>query len=64
MTFMKESFIKDRLVVHQVTTSGTVSDNKWQRVIQQMTASSTTSDNKWQRMVQQMKTNKSKWEWF
>ena len=46
-------------MVPQVTTSGTTSDNKWQRVIQQMTAGSTTSDNEWCNKWKRMKANES-----
>ena len=35
----------------RVTTSGTASDNEWQRVVQRMTTSGTTSDNEWQRVT-------------
>ena len=52
-------------MVHWMTTSGTTSDkkwqrvktndidgyNEWQRVVQRVTASGTTSDNEWQRMT-------------
>ena len=32
-------------MIHQVTTSGTTSDNEWQRVTTIMTTNGTTSDN-------------------
>ena len=38
-------------------TSGTSSDNEWQRVVQRVTTSSTTSDNEWQRVVQRATTS-------
>ena len=37
--------------MHHVKTSGTTSDNEWQRVVQRVTTSGTTSDNKWQQVV-------------
>ena len=58
-------------------TSGTSSDNEWQRVVQQvatMTTSGTTSDNEWynkwynewqqvvQRVVQRVTTNGNEWQ--
>ena len=39
-------------------TSGTSSDNEWQR----MTTSGTTSDNEWQRVVQRVTTNDNEWQ--
>ena len=42
----------------QVITSGTTSDNKWQRVVQRVTAGGTTSHNEWQRM----RKNENEWE--
>ena len=44
----------------RVTTSGTTSDNKWQRVTTSGTTSGTTSDNEWQRMT----TNDNEWQWM
>ena len=53
---------KDRQVLHQETTSGTTSDNKWQ----QMTTSGTTNDkewyNEWQRVVQRVAANDNEWQ--
>ena len=46
-------------MVRRVTTSGTTSDNKWQRVAQLVT----TNDNEWQRVVQRMATNDIDWQW-
>ena len=42
-------------------TSGTTSDNEWQRVVQRVT----TNDNEWQWVVQQVPTTDNKWhrEW-
>ena len=40
------------------TTSGTSSDNEWQRVVQRVI----TSDNEWQRVVQRKTTNDNKWQ--
>ena len=34
-----------------MTTSGTTSDNEWQRVVQRVTTSGTTNDNEWQRVT-------------
>ena len=39
-------------------TSGTSSDNEWQRVVQRMT----TSDNEWQQVVQRMTTSDNEWQ--
>ena len=43
----------------RVTTSGTTSDNEWQRV----TASGATSDKEWQRVIQRVTTSDNKWQW-
>ena len=40
------------------TTSGTSSDNEWQRVVQRVI----TSDNEWQRVVQRKTTNDNEWQ--
>ena len=59
-------------------TSGTTSDNEWQRVVQRVTTSGTTSDNEWQRVttsgttidkewqrvIQRVTTNDNKWQWM
>ena len=34
-----------------MTTSGTTSDNGWQRVVQPVTTNGTTNDNEWQRVA-------------
>ena len=56
ISIKKRSFIKRQ-------TSGTSSDNEWQRVVQRVTMSGTTSDNEWynewKRLVQRMKANDS-----
>ena len=49
--FIIRSFIKRQ-------TSGTLSDNEWQR----MTTSGTTSDNEWQLVVQRVTTNDCEWQ--
>ena len=46
-------------MVHRVTTSGTTSDNEWQRV----TTSGTTSDNEWQRVTTSGTTSDKEWKW-
>ena len=46
-----KSFIKRQ-------TSGTSSDNEWQRVVQRVT----THDNEWQRVVQRMTTSDNEWQ--
>ena len=48
-----------------MTTSGTASDNEWQRVYnerQQMTKSGTTSDNEWQLLTTSGTTNEREWQ--
>ena len=45
-----------------MATSGTTSDNEWQRVKQRMTTSGTTSDNKWQ-WVTTITANNNEWQW-
>ena len=42
----------------RVTTSGTTSDNEWYNEWQRMT----TSDNEWQRVVQRVTTNDNEWQ--
>ena len=43
-------------------TSGTTSDNEWQRVVQRVTTSGTTSDNEWQRVTTSGTTSDNEWQ--
>ena len=45
-------------MIHRLTTSGTTSDNEWQRVVQRVT----TNDNEWQQMVQRVAKNENEWQ--
>ena len=63
-TFTRGSFIKRQTSGttsdnewQRVTTSGTTSDNEWQRVVQRVATSGTTSDNEWYNKWQQMTTS-------
>ena len=49
-------------MVHRVTTSGTTTDNEWQRVIQWVTTSGTTSDSEWQQMTKSGITSDNEWQ--
>ena len=46
-------------MVHRVTTSGTTSDNEWQRV----TTSGTTSDNEWYNEWKRVTKSENEWQW-
>ena len=45
----------------RVTASCTTSDNEWQRVVQWVTTSGTKRDNEWQRVVQRMTASDNEW---
>ena len=46
----------------RVTTSGTTSDNEWYNEWQRMTTSGTTSDNEWQRVTTSGTTSDNEWQ--
>ena len=56
-------------MVHRVATSGTTSDNEWQRVTTSGTANynkwqwTTTSDREWQRVTTSDTASDVKWQW-
>ena len=60
------------MIVYKKQTSGTSSDNEWQRVVQRvttndnewqrMTTSGTTSDNEWQRVTTSGTTSDNEWQ--
>ena len=58
---MLDRLLKDRRIVHRVTTS----DNEWHNEWQRMTTSGATNDNEWQRVVQRMTMSGNEWynEW-
>ena len=51
----RRSFIKRQ-------TSGTSSDNEWQRVVQWVTTSGTVSDNEWKRVTTSGTTRDNEWQ--
>ena len=44
-------------------TSGTSSDNKWQRVVKRVTTNGNEWYNEWQQVVQIVTTNDNEWQW-
>ena len=46
-----------------MTTSGTTSNNEWQRVVKRVTTNDSEWYNKWQRVTASNTTSDNKWQW-